>query len=153
MPGPVAALSGQDTVLLEGRVYTGLMDANTFDLTHPSDIANVKTGKNGNSIYAFNETGKTCEVKLRLVRGCSDDKFLNGRLEQYVADPAAFVLMSGTFVKKIGDGAGNITGDTYILSGGIPTRRVDGKMNTEGDTEQDVAIYTLKFTNAPRVFA
>lgn len=146
----VAVLSGQDTIIINNRNFTGLADANCVELTFPNDIAAVKTGKNGNSIYGLNETGRQCEVKIRLVRGSADDQFLNNLLVQQQANFSGTVLLIGQFIKKLGDGAGNITSDTYILSGGVFTKPVEAKMNTEGETEQSVSIYNLKFTNAPR---
>jgi hypothetical protein len=148
--GPVA-LSGQDTIILNNQVLTGLADGNFVELTFPNDIANVKTGKNGNSIYGFNESGKQCEVKIRTLRASNDDKFLNNLLTQQQLNFAGTVLLTGQFIKKIGDGAGNITSDTYIMSGGVFTKIPEAKSNAEGETEQSLAIYTIKFTNAPRV--
>lgn len=144
------ALSGNDTVNLNNRVLTDFADGNCVELTFPNDIANVKTGKNGNSIYGLNETGKQCEVKIRIIRGSNDDKFLNNLLAQQQANFAGSVLLQGQFIKKLGNGLGQITSDTYILSGGVFTKQVEGKTNVEGETEQSVAIYTLKFSNAPR---
>ena len=148
--GPVA-LSGQDTIILNNQVLTGLADGNFVELTFPNDIANVKTGKNGNSIYGFNESGKQCEVKIRTLRASNDDKFLNNLLTQQQLNFAGTVLLTGQFIKKIGDGTGNITSDTYIMSGGVFTKIPEAKSNAEGETEQSLAIYTIKFTNAPRV--
>jgi len=145
------ALSGQDTIVLNDQVLTGQADGNFVELTFPNDIANVKTGKNGNSIYGFNESGKQCEVKVRLLRGCSDDKFLNNLLAQQQANFAGTILVQGQFIKKIGDGKGNITSDTYIMSGGVFTKIPEAKSNAEGEVEQSIVIYTIKFTNAPRV--
>lgn len=145
------ALSGSDTAVLNNRVLNDLADGNCIELTFPNDIANVKTGKNGNSIYGLNESGKQCELKLRVIRGSSDDKFLNNLLAQQQANFAGTVLMIGQFIKKLGDGQGNITSDTYIMSGGVFTKQVEGKSNVEGETEQSIAIYTVKFSNAPRV--
>ena len=145
------ALSGADTININNRVLTDLADGNCVELTFPNDISNVKTGKNGNSIYGLNESGKQSEVKLRLLRGSSDDKFMQSLLSAQQNNFAGFVLLIGQFIKKIGDGAGNIISDTYIMSGGIFTKRVEGRMNVEGDTEQSIAIYTVKFSNSPRV--
>lgn len=144
------ALSGADTLTLNNRVFTDFADATYAELTFPNDIANVKTGKNGNSIYGFNESGKQCELKLRLVRASADDKFLNGLLAAQQNDFAGTVLMIGQFVKSIGDGSGNIQSDTYVMSGGVFTKQVEGKSNAEGDTDQSVSMYTIKFSNAPR---
>ena len=45
------ALSGQDTIILNNYLFEGEGDGNYIELTFPTEIANVKTGKNGNSIY------------------------------------------------------------------------------------------------------
>ena len=147
----VAVLSGQDVININNHVFADLADGNCVELTFPNDIANLKTGKNGNSIYGLNETGKQCEVKMRVIRGSADDQFLNSLLAQQQANFSGFVLMQGQFIKKLGDGAGNVTSDTYIVSGGIFQKQVEAKMNTDGETEQSVAIYSLKFSNSPRV--
>lgn len=143
-------LSGSDTVTINNRVLSGLADANCVELTFPTDIANVKTGKNGNAIYGLNETGKQCEVKLRIVRGSGDDRFLNNLLTQQQSNFAGTVLLTGQFIKKLGDGMGNITSDIYVMSGGVFNKQVEGKTNVEGEVEQSVAIYMIKFSNSPR---
>lgn len=145
------SLSGADTATINNTLLTDLADGNCIELTFPNEIANVKTGKNGNSIYGFNESGKQCEVKLRVIRGGATDKFLNNLLTQQQSNFAGTVLMIGQFNKKIGDGQGNITSDTYIFGGGIFVKIPEAKTNVEGETEQSVAMYTLKFSNSPRV--
>lgn len=145
-----ASLTGSDTITINNRVLVGLADGNCVELTFPNDIANVKTGKNGNSIYGLNEMGKQSEAKIRILRGSADDQFLNGLLAQQQANFAGTILMIGQFIKKAGDGQGNITSDTYIMSGGVFTKIPEAKMNVEGETEQSVTIYTIKFSNAPR---
>lgn len=147
---PAIALSGSDTININNRVLADLADGNCVELTFPNDIANVKTGKNGNSIYGLNESGKQCEVKVRVLRASDDDKYLNGLLVQQQNNFAGAVLLIGQFIKKIGDGRGNITSDTYVLSGGVFTKQVEGKNNVDGDTEQSVSVYTMKFSNSPR---
>lgn len=144
------ALTGADTIIINDRILADLADGNCVELTFPNDIASVKTGKNGNSIYGLNETGKQCEVKVRLVRGSADDKFLNSLLAQQQNNFAGTVLLIGEFIKKLGDGAGNITSDTYIMSGGVFNKQVEAKMNVDGESEQSVAIYMMKYSNSPR---
>jgi hypothetical protein len=144
------AMSGNDIVIINNRALADFADGNIVELTFPSDIAQVKTGKNGNSIYGLNTTGLQCEVKLRVIRGSSDDVFLNNLLVQQNNNFAAFPLMIGEFIKKLGDGAGNITNDTYIMSGGVFNKQVEATSNVEGDPSQSVAVYMMKFSNAPR---
>lgn len=145
------ALSGADSITIDGRTLSDFADQNCAELTFPNDIATVKTGKNGNSIYGLNESGKQADLKLRIVRGSADDKFLNAKMANQLSNFSGFVLMVGEFIKKIGDGQGNISNDTYITAGGVFTKQVEAKMNVEGDVEQSVAMYTIKFSNAPRV--
>jgi hypothetical protein len=143
-------LSGNDTLEINGHVFADLADGNIAELTFPSDIMALKVGKNGNALFALNETGKSADLKVRCMRGSADDIFLNGLLSSQQQDFAGFTLMQGHLVKKLGDGRSNITNDTLILAGGAFQKQVETKTNVEGDTEQDVAIYTLKFANVAR---
>lgn len=154
------ALSGNDTIIVNGTILTGSADGNIAELTFPNEIANVKTGKNGNTIYGLNESGRQSELKLRVIRGSDDDKFMQGLLNAQQADFASFPLMIGTLVKRIGtttfsQGQGPATpvNDTYALSGGIFTKPVEAKSNVEGDTEQSVSVYMMKFANVSRTFS
>lgn len=151
MDTQTVALSGSDTAIINGRSIVDVIDGDYAKISFPNEIASVKTGKNGNSVYALNASGKQADFELRLVRGSADDRFLNDLLSQQEYNFAGFVLMTGQFVKNIGDGKGNITKDKYITSGGVFTKRVEAKANSEGDTEQSVAVYTIKFSNAPRI--
>lgn len=145
------AMSGNDTIIVNNRNLTDLADGNAVELSLPNDIASAKTGKNGNSIFGLNEMGKQSDVTIRIIRGSGDDKFLNGLLANQQNNFAGFALLNGQFIKKIGDGTGKITSDTYILSGGVFTKQVGATSNVEGTSDQSISIYTLKFTNAPRV--
>jgi len=144
------SLTGADTIVLNDRVFVDTADGDIAALSFPNDLANVKTGKNGNSIYAFNETGRQCEFKIRVVRASSDDKFLNSILTKMKSDFSAFTLITGVFVKRAGDGQGNITNDNYTVSGGIVKKNVEAKSNVEGDADQSVSEYTIHFANADR---
>lgn len=147
---PTVSLSGNDTFVLQGRVFTDLADGDWFTFTYENDLANLKRGKNGNAIYAENSMGLVAPGVLRLVRGSDDDLFMDSILQQQLQDFSAFILLDGQFVKRVGDGLGNITGDTYRAAGGVFKRGVDAKSNAEGDTEQSVSVYRLEFANVER---
>lgn len=144
------SLTGADTIKINNRILSDLADGDCAVLTFPNEIATVKTGKDGNSIYAFNQTGKNCDLVLRVLRGSSDDKFLLNLFNTMKIDFSGFVLVSGEFIKRVGDGTGNVSNDTYLVAGGIFNKNIDAKNNAEGDTEQSVAIYTLRFANGDR---
>lgn len=147
---PTVSLSGSDTVVINNRSLNDFADGDVADLEFPNELMKVKTGKNGNSIYAFDNTGEQCDFKIRVIRGSDDDKFLQALLTTMKNNPAAFILMVGQFVKQAGDGAGNLTNDTYQLNGGVFTKQVPAKSNVEGDTTQSVSVYEIKFTNSDR---
>jgi hypothetical protein len=147
------SLTGNDTIQIDGRVLADFADGDIATLTYPNELVGVKTGKNGNSIYAFNETGKQADLELRILRGSADDKFLNSRKLEMERDFALFSLLGGEITKRIGDGAGNVSNEIYSLSGGIFSQSVDATSNVEGDTEQVISLYRIKFTNAPKAIA
>ena len=60
----LVALSGQDTLVLQGTVIQGLADGTVVEVSFPNEIATVKTGKNGNSLYAYNAAGAQAILKL-----------------------------------------------------------------------------------------
>lgn len=144
------ALSGDDTTNIQGRVLNDQADGDVTEFTMPNEFAAVKTGKNGNSIFSFNATGLQCDSKHRVIRGSADDQYLNGIVQDFIRDPASFVLLEGEFVKRVGDGRGNVRHDSYIVSGGVPTKNVPATDNVEGGTDQSVAIYEFKWTNVQR---
>jgi hypothetical protein len=144
------SLTGADTIKINNRIFSDLADGDCAVLTYPNELATVKTGKDGNSIYAFNQTGQNCDLVLRVLRGSSDDKFLLNLLNNMKKDFSRFILMTGEFIKRVGDGTGSVSNDTYLTTGGIFNKNVDAKNNVEGDTEQSVSIYTLRFSNGDR---
>jgi hypothetical protein len=147
----LVAMSGNDSLVLQNNIFTAFADQSPFELTFPTEIATVKIGKNGNAMFAQNNTGASAEATLRLLRATPDDQLLNGLMAQQLSNFPGFVLLGGTFVKQIGSGTGVITSDTYILAGGIFTMQISAKMNVEGDAEQTISIYKIKFASAARV--
>lgn len=145
------ALSGNDTTILNNRVLNNLADGDCVMLSFPNEIATVKVGKNGNAMFGLNQMGQIAEVKIRVIRGSADDSYLNNLIVQQNANFAGTVLNVGEFIKKIGDGAGNITNDTYVMSGGVNSKNIEGKSNQEGDATQSVSEYNLRFSKAVRV--
>lgn len=144
------SMTGSDTISINNRILNDLADGDAVNMTYPNEMAVIKTGKNGNSLYALNESGRQVDVIIRVIRGSADDKFLNGLLASQRSNFASFVLMNAEFIKRIGDGLGDVLSDTYVLSGGVFSKAVEAKSNVEGDTEQSIAIYNLRFANSPR---
>ena len=147
------ALTGGDTITINAKPLTDLADDDISTVSFPNEIVSVNTGKNRNTVYALNETGNNAEVTLRVIMNSSDDKYLNGLLMAQQRDLPSFVLMTGQFTKRVGDGSGNISYNTFPLQGGVFTKLPDVKDNVNGDKEQAIITYNLKFALAPRVIA
>jgi hypothetical protein len=146
----MVTIVGQDTVKINGRIMSNLAD-DAGTLAFANSIVKIKTGLNGNNTYALDESGKQCTLALSIIRGSSDDVFLNRLYSLMKADFASFTLLTGEIVKRIGDGQGNILEDTYILKGGVFTKEVGVKTSTSGVAEQPVVVWNFLFTEAPRV--
>ena len=144
------ALTGNDSIIIDGLPLVDLANGDIGTLTFPNDITSATTGKNGNSIIVINETGQIAELSLRVLRGSSDDKTLNSKFKTMEADLPSFTLLTGSIVKRIGDGISNVVEDTYALSGGSFSKRVETTSNVEGDIEQGVSVYNIRFTNSSR---
>lgn len=149
----ILSITGQDVVKINERLLTAFSSGEIAKIDYSTDLVTVKTGKNGNTIYAYNASGNMATMELKVIRGSSDDKFLNSLLSAYQNDQTSFVLLTGEIVKRIGDGKGNSTNDTYILSGGIISKLVPVTVNVEGEIEQAISLYTLQFAGAPRAIS
>lgn len=145
-----SSLVGKDTTIINNRVLTDFGIGDVVTLTFPNDISDMQVGKNGNAIYTFMYNGKQVDVELKVLLASGDDKFLNSLLITQEADFPAFVLLNGQFSKRTGDGLGNINSVTYSLLGGVFSHRIETKENVDGDKEQALAVYKLKFADAPR---
>jgi len=143
-------ITGQDTFTAFGRNFKDFATTDVSTISFNNNLVDMKTGKNQNTIFAKNETGNNAEVVLKLMRGSDDDAFMNNLLAQIENDFVSFQLGNGRFVKRIGDGQGNVRLDTYTLSGGIVVKKPDTKENVEGDTEQGAVTWRLNFAVATK---
>ena len=141
------SLSGADVIKIDDRILNDLADGDAVHLTSPNDLANVKVSKNGNMIFAMNNTGLQVLCTVRLLLGSADDNWLNSRLQEMKNDFSSFILLSGVFTKRVGDGVGKLSSAVYMLAGGIFKRQPEAKTSGEGDTEQSVVVYELLFGN------
>ena len=147
------SLTGNDTISIGGRNLKDFADGDIGMLDVPNNIAEVKTGKNGNTIYAYNATGKTCTINLRLLIGSADDKFMNSQLALYQQDPPTYPLLTGEIIKRSGDGEGNVSNTVHRVAGGLIQKYPNVKENVEGDTEQAVVEWTIIFANQERAIS
>lgn len=149
MPGSVS-LTGNDVITLNGRVFHDFANGDVIKLDFAGELVKVQASKDGNVIYGLSTEGRTATLSLRLLMGSSDDRYLNSLLASQVSDLSGFILIVGSFVKRVGDGAGNITNVIYNTLGGVIEKFPSAKSNTLGETEQSVSEWVLRFGSNTR---
>ena len=146
----IYALTGNDTFILNDRVFNDMADGSTISITFPNEKTGHTTGKNGNTVFSTDKQGLNAECELRLIAGSADDVWLNGLNIQQERDLPRFTLLNGSFSKRIGDGNGKVKFINYVLLGGVIRQNIDASENLQGETEQGLAIYRLFFAQAER---
>lgn len=149
----VMALTGNDTIILNDNILSDFAEGDTGKFSFPNKLVEAKPGKNRNVIFAYNAAGVLSEAELRLIRGSANDKFMNSLMISYINDPAGFVPIDGEFIKRVGDGKGNVSNDVYLFAGGVITNIPEGKENVSGETEQAVTVWKITFANTSRSIA
>lgn len=120
------------------------------DLTAPNEISSTTTGYNGNSLGAHNEPGRQRECSLRIVKGSDDDKRLNQNYNLWKNRSSLFRPLKMSFTKNVAHEDGSLTKDTVDCFFGLPAGQPAQTVNTEGDTEQVISVYMLRFGNSER---
>ena len=149
MPGSVS-LTGSDVVTLNGRVFHDFANGSVVKLDFAGDLIKTQASKDGNIIYALNTDGRVSNLTLRLLAGSSDDRYLNSLLASQLQDLSGFTLIVGSFVKRVGNGAGVVTNVIYNTLGGVILRFPGASTDTAGNTDQSVAEWALQFGSNTR---
>lgn len=147
------ALTGNDTFILNNKVFSDFADGSTINITFPNDRTGHTTGKNGNTVFATDKQGLNAEVELRIIVGSKDDVWLNGLSIQQERDLPGFTLFNGSFTKRVGDGFGKVKFVNYVLLGGVFNDNIETSENLQGETDQGIAVYRLFFAQAQRAIA
>lgn len=149
MAGASYALTGADTIIINDIPLKDFADGDIGTLEMNNDLFAMSTGKNGNTIFAYDESGRNATLTVRVLMSSNDDKRLNGLVPKHEGF-ASTVLLNGSVVKMVGDGQGNISYNTYLLKGGLIQRKPNMTSNVNGETQQGVAEYTIQFADCER---
>ena len=149
MPGSVS-LTGDDVVTLNGRVFHDFANGDVIKLEFDDDLVKVQASKDGNIIYGLNTSGNMSKLTLRLLVGSSDDRYINSLLASQLSDLSTFILIVGSFVKRVGDGQGNVTNVIYNTLGGVVSRYPTAKTNTTGEADQSIVEWMIHFGSNTR---
>lgn len=145
-------LTGDDVIIINDIPLNDFADGDIGTLELPNNLAEMTTGKNGNTIFAFNEAGNNATLTVRILMSSNDDKRINGLIPKS-KNFAETILANGSVIKQVGDGQGNISYNTYLLDGGLVQKKPAIKSNVNGDTTQAIVEYTFIFANANRAIS
>ncbi len=148
----VYALTGHDTIIINAVPLNDYGNGDIGAIEVPNDLYAMATGTDGNTIFALDESGVNATLTVKVLLSSRDDKRLNGLIPQPSNFPST-VLLTGSVVKQVGDGAGNISYNTFLLSGGMIRKVPEIKSNVNGDTEQAIVTYIINFANGKRAIA
>ena len=147
--GATYALTGDDSIIINDIPLTDFANGDIGTLELPNNLFEMETGKNGNTIFALDESGNNATLTVRILVSSADDKRLNGMLPKSDGF-ASSVLATGSVVKQVGNGRGGVSYNTYMLAGGMVQKKPDVKTNVNGDIEQAVVTYVIQFAEANR---
>lgn len=148
----IYALTGKDTIIINNIPLNDFADGDIGTVDIPNNIFEMQTGKDGNTIFALDESGSNATLTVRLLASSGDDKRLNGLIPQS-DNFASTVLLTGSLTKQIGDGEGNVSLNSYVMAGGMVQKIPNTKTNVNGDTSQAVVEYIIQFAKAARVIS
>lgn len=143
------SLTGDDSIIINDIPLNDFADGDIGSLSLPNNIFDMQTGKNGNTIFALDESGNNATLTVRVLMSSNDDKRLNGMIPKSKGF-AQSVLATGSVVKQVGDGQGNVSYNTYLLAGGMVQKKPDVKSNVNGNAQQAVVEYIIVFAEANR---
>ena len=144
------SITGDDTVIIGGQLITDFAIGVVAEISFPEDLVKVTRGKNGNTVYALNNQGFQSEVKLKILLGGPNDAYLNAQMVGMQSGFSGYTLLSGVFIKNVGDGAGNIKPVTYLMSGGVIKKNPTAQSVAEGTPEQSLVEWIFTFGNNSR---
>lgn len=145
----IYALTGDDSIIINNIPLTQFASGDIGSLDLPNNMFDMETGKNGNTIFALNETGNNATLTVRVLMSSADDRRLNGMIPKS-DNFASTVLATGSVVKQVGNGQGGVSYNTYMLAGGMVQKKPSVKSNVNGDIEQAVVEYVIQFAEANR---
>jgi len=141
------ALTGDDVLIIDQLVGVDLpndlANGTIAELTIPNDIVALAVGKNGNAIYAKDESGRQFELALRVIKGTETDKQLISRFTIVNNNFAGATLLTGNLTKNLGDGYGQIIKFSVSFSGGMIRKYPENSTNVNGDIEQAISVYNI----------
>lgn len=144
------SLTGNDVVTLNGRVLHDFAQGDVITLDFSGELVKAEPSKNGNIVYALNVAGLMSRLTLRLLAGSSDDSYINSLLASQIQDLSGFILIVGSFVKRVGDGQGNVTSIIYNTLGGVVNKFPKASTNTTGNVDQSVVEWVIDFGSNSR---
>jgi hypothetical protein len=138
-----SAITQLDTLQINNQVISTFANNDCGKVTFPNELVEIDVGKNGNVLAAINFKGFICDFEIRLVMGASDDQYLNGLLNQFMSGSPSF--NTGFFTKNFVDANSNVVSASISVQGGFIQKAPEMIISANGNIEQTVALWKLRF--------
>lgn len=149
----VDTLVGRDTIIIDGRTITDVGYGDVATIDNPNPFTSMESGKDGNTVFVYQEGGRQIKVRLRVLVGREDDQWLNAKFEQMKNDFIHHTLFTMTLAKQVGDGQGGVITTRWSLEGGAFESAPNTKYNVSGDGEQAIQEYSFNFARGTKSFS
>jgi hypothetical protein len=143
-------LAGDSTLTLENlsgdnqRTIVELANQRAIAVSFPNDTGTMEPMKGG-AVFAVNVSAKAASLAVRVIKGGSDDAWLNQKLNELLNNRTSAIALVGSVIGNFGDGQGNLRKLTATLTFGFVKKRVDLITDYNGDTEQAISEYNIDF--------
>lgn len=147
--GYSAVIAQSDSLRLNNQIISTFGQGDCGKITFPNELIMTDVDKQGNGLLALNQKGLIAELEVRLVMAGTDDQYLNSLLAQLLSGTPT--IMTGVFTKNFADQNGNVTSVQVQLNGGSVRKGVDMIISADGNIEQTIAIWPLRFATWSRL--
>lgn len=152
MPG-FTIIPQLDSLKINNALITDLGDGDVITITFPNETSSTKNTYGSGAIITPNVQGGIAEVILRVPQGADrSETYMQSLLSLTVGggNPIATGLLFATFTKVLSDGVRQYK-YIYELNGGSFFKYIDIKSNGEGDTDQGISVYSMRFSEGKRI--
>lgn len=139
---------GSTIVLSNGSeeiILTDFAFGDIAKLTIPNDLMDLTTGKDSNTVFTFKAEGTNIDLEVRILLGSQNDIQLNSIVEGMKKDFVGtnFLNASVKRLYTLEDNAKKI--QEFSCQVGMLAKGAEFTENTEGNTEQGVNVYKIRF--------
>lgn len=138
-------LIGKDNFTLDNiSAANSLANGDVITIAPDGALNNKMITYGGQQVIAEDRNGLAHTLTIRPLVGSELDRHLLAKYAEYKEDSPSYSAMTGTATRRLGDGAGNVMNDDFVLTEMVfANSPSNATINTEGSVDQAVREYTI----------